>query len=209
MDLHPLQTKILKISQTQDLDIISLRMLSRLIGSDSPQKTKHHLEQLKKRGLLGTKKKAVRKETSLFGTPQSLIEVPILGAANCGQPMISPEEGVRDYLTVSERYLPKRKNIFAVEAKGDSMNLAKIGPEGKNIEENDYVIIDADDRSPRNGDYVLSIINGFGNIKKFSQRGDTIVLKSESTKNYPPIILHPDDNIEYFVNGRVIQVVKT
>ncbi|WKZ29693.1 MAG: S24 family peptidase [Candidatus Dojkabacteria bacterium] len=208
MEIHPLQAKILKISQTQDVDDISLRMLSRLIGSDSPQKTKHHLEQLKKHGLLGGKKKAIRKETSLFGTPHSLVEIPILGSANCGQALISPEEGVRDYLTVSERFLPKKTNIFAVEAKGDSMNLSKIGPEGKNIEENDYVIIDAGDRSPRNGDYVLSIINGFGNIKKFSQKGNTIVLKSESTKNYPPIILHPDDNIEYFVNGRVIQVIK-
>ena len=86
------------------------------------------------------------------------------------------------------------------------MNQAQIGTEKLSIEDGDYVVVDSSNTSPRNHDYVLSVIDGMANIKKFVQRGDQIALISESAHSYQPILIHPDDN--YLVNGVVIQVIK-
>ena len=45
------------------------------------------------------------------------------------------------------------------------------------------MLIDSEDRDPKNGDYVLSIIDGCANLKKFREDDKTgqITLQSEST----------------------------
>jgi SOS-response transcriptional repressor LexA len=85
------------------------------------------------------------------------------------------------------------------------MNEADI--DGNNIEEGDYVIIDASYRGPRPGDYVLSIIEGCANIKKFARaKNGNVVLLSESSTDYSPIYI--DENDQFLINGRVAQVIK-
>ena len=107
--------------------------------------------------------------------------------------------------------LPKIKNIFAIKAYGDSMNNARI-PNGRNsvhnIQEGDYVIVDPTSKNPSTGDYVLSIIEGTANIKKFvdDTANNQVVLISESTNDLPPI--HIDRTMDYLINGKVIQVIK-
>lgn len=49
------------------------------------------------------------------------------------------------------------------------MNKANVN--GKTIEDGDYLIIDSDYRSPRNGDVVLSVIDDMANIKIHLGRG--------------------------------------
>ena len=46
------------------------------------------------------------------------------------------------------------------------------------------------------------------NIKKYvlEKENERILLISESTKNYPPIIIHWDD--DFLINGKVIDVIK-
>jgi len=106
---------------------------------------------------------------------------------------------------ISESLLKKKNNTFALVAKGDSMNKANIG--GNNIEENDYVLIDGDQRNPAPGDYILSIIGNCANIKKYARTKDgNIALLSESDSKYAPIYISDDD--EYIVNGKAIQVIK-
>jgi repressor LexA len=60
---------------------------------------------------------------------------------------------------------------------------------------------------PQTGDYVVSSIEGVANIKRFVRDdvNQQIVLMSESTDEYPPIVIHPDD---YLAQSKVIQVVK-
>lgn len=36
------------------------------------------------------------------------------------------------------------------------MNKAKVGPNKKNIDDGDYVLVNPNKRSPQNGDYILS-----------------------------------------------------
>ena len=62
--------------------------------------------------------------------------------------------------------------------------------------------------SPRDGDYVVSIIDGMANIKKYrlDKANERIVLLSESTKDYAPIFIHRDD--DFRISGKVLDVVK-
>ena len=86
------------------------------------------------------------------------------------------------------------------------MNNANINR--KNIEDGDFVIVDAEQKSPEPGQYIVSIIDEMANIKKFvpDPQNKRIVLKSESTKEYLPIFIHENDN--YHVSGKVIDVIK-
>ncbi len=86
------------------------------------------------------------------------------------------------------------------------MNRAKVA--GKNIEDGDLVIVDPRQKEPRNGDYVLSIIDNVGNIKKFFRdtKNKLVMLLSESTEDYPPIYISPRE--DYFVSGKVVYVIK-
>ena len=137
-----------------------------------------------------------------------LVSLPIIGSANCGPATIYAEANIEGYLKISPKLLPRAKNIFAIQAVGYSMNRANIN--GRAIENGDYVIIDADYKQPKNNDYVLSIIDGVANIKKFIQdvKNKMIILVSESTRNYPPIYIHKDELMNYLVSGRAVQVIK-
>jgi repressor LexA len=99
--------------------------------------------------------------------------------------------------------------LIAVRAVGESLNKANIG--GENIEDGDYVVVDCK-QQPNNGDYVLSIIDGAANFKKFFKDDSKheIRLVSESTQEIPPIILHDSDinSSGYMVNGVVVRVIK-
>ena len=67
-----------------------------------------------------------------------------------------------------------RKDSSAIQADGFSMNQAKIGKSKRNIEPGDYAIVDGDVKAPEDGQYVLSVIDGLANIKKFHLDRNTI-----------------------------------
>ena len=88
------------------------------------------------------------------------------------------------------------------------MNRASVN--GKSIDDGDYVIVDGEDKNVKTGDYVLSVISGLANIKRFTEDkvNRQIVLQSESSQFFPPIHIHEDDLDEYLVNGKVVEVIK-
>jgi SOS-response transcriptional repressor LexA len=191
----------------------SLRELGKAIGVEHPQKVKHHLLQMEKEGYIRVNwkegsVKLLEKET-FDKEPASFFSIPVLGAANCGEATLLAEENPEGLLIVSKRMLNPRDQLFAVRAVGDSMNQAKINNKD-NIEEGDYIVIDPKDKDIRQGSYVLSIINGSANVKRFYRDPDNhqVVLCSESNRNYPPIYIHEDDNPDFLVNGKVVAVVK-
>lgn len=209
--MHTLQEKLLKLAGIHDLGKLSLRQIGKLIGEEqSPQKVKHHLLQLQKRGLLQVDRSssivapirpgAVRNST--------LVALPILGSANCGPAMIFAEQRAEGYLQISGRLLVKKKGIFAIKASGYSMNKANIN--GESIEDGDYAVVDPEYRSLKNGDYVLSVIDGVANIKRYFKDigNQRIILLSESSMSTSPIFIHFQDLDSYIVNGKVIQVIK-
>ncbi len=188
--MHPIREKILELAKTKNIFELGLRPLGREIGVDKPQLIKHHLLQLQKLGLIKVKTRAgIRKNLQHSSNRQLLfVQIPVVGAANCGPATLIADENIEEYITVSESFLKKKTNIFALVAKGNSMNRAQVG--GKSIEDNDYVVVDADTRTPSPGDYILSIIDNCANIKKYARTKDgNVVLLSESTSNYPPIYI--------------------
>lgn len=212
--MNEIQKNILDLSKKYDLNQLGFRQIGRLIGEPHPQKIKYHVEQLKKAGLLESKPQRwnirIGKFISLNDFKRhSIVSIPIFGFADCGPAGVIAEENLTGFLKVSSKFLPKKEGLFAVEAQGISMNKAKVGDQKKNIQPGDYVIIDNNDRSPNNNDYVLSIIDGLANIKKFNfdKKNNQISLLSESTNKFSPIFIHPDDE-KYIVNGKVVQVIK-
>ena len=138
-----------------------------------------------------------------------VVSIPIMGAANCGTATLFAEERPEGMLMASKAMIKgAKKNVFALRAVGNSMNKAN-SPWGP-IENGDYVIIDPDDRQPKNNDFVVSIINGSANIKRFykDEEHSNIVLFSDSTETYLPIFIHFEDNPDFFINGKVVSVIK-
>ena len=213
--LHPIQEKLLRLAQNRTISSLSLREIGALVGDRSPQKIKHHLGQLEKRGLLKIDrvKGTIERPKSgwIDGFLQNggrLLQIPIVGAANCGPAEVLAEENVVGYLRVSNSLVKRQSNkgLFAVRADGFSMNQAKV--QGETINDGDYLIIDGDDCSPHEGEVVLSVIDGAANVKRFHR--DTlhnqVILSSDSTEDFAPIYIGADD--DFFVNGKVIDVVK-
>ncbi len=208
--MHKTQLKILELSVKKNIEKLGLRELGREIGVEHPQVIFYHLTQLKKRGLLSRSSRGIIEKLrgSIEKSHDLLVDIPILGSANCGIATLFAQETLEGYLKVSRKLLPEgdTEGFFVLKADGDSMDKANIM--GKNVEDSDYILIDSNRANPKNGDYVLSIIDGCANVKKFKyeKENERIVLFSESTKNYPPIYIHPDD--DYLINGLVIATIK-
>ena len=209
--MHPIQEKLLQIIVEQDVSTLPLRTLGRRVGvENAPQKIKHHLFQLAKKGFIrmDRKKGILESVRGLKTLSSSLISIPILGSASCGAATVFADETVEGYLQVSPKVLKKNKGIFAIQAVGNSMNRCSL--HGQSIEEGDYVIIDSENRIPSSGQYVLSIVDGLANIKRFhvDHVNEHIVLVSESSSSYIPIYIHKEDIDAYQVGGVVVQVIK-
>jgi repressor LexA len=136
-----------------------------------------------------------------------IVSIPILGAADCGPASIFADQNVEGYLRVSSKLIKSSEGLYALRAVGHSMNRADI--EGRALESGDYAIVDSKVRAPQTNDYVVSVIDGVCNIKRFvrDEVNQQIVLLSDATTDYPPIYIHPDE-VNYFVCGRVVRVIK-
>lgn len=207
--MHVIQQKLLKLSEEKNLGTMTLRQIGQEIGETLPQKIKHHLTQLEKKGFLKiSKAKGIiqRTKPGEVADASSLLSIPILGTANCGPATFYAEANYEGYLKVSTALLAKKKDVYAVRASGLSMNRASV--KGNTIEEGDYLIVDPNDQAPENGDIVVSVFDGLANIKKFywDEANHQVALVSESSKDFPPILIHEDD--DFNIAGKVVQVIK-
>lgn len=217
--MHTIQQKLLALAEKKNLGNLTLREIGGFVGETSPQKIKHHLQQLEKHGFIHINKMehiittTKQQETSMVKgilKNAKLLSIPILGAANAGPATIFANTNIEGYLRVSSTLLERPRlahRLFALKVDGPSMNMAYIG--GKKIENGDYVIIDSEDREAANDDIVLSVIEGMANIKKYyvDKENNQILLMSESTHDFPAIHIHEDD--DFSINGKVIGVIKT
>lgn len=214
--MHKIQEKLLQIADRKNLGRYTLREIGGFLGESSPQKVKHHLQQLEKRGFIRIDKannliEKIGEGGSLKGVLKNarLLSIPILGSANAGPAMVFANSNIEGYLRVSSNLLqrPMGHRLFALKVDGPSMNMAYIG--NKRIEDGDYVIIDSEDREAVNDDIVLSVIEGMANIKKYyiDKENNQILLMSESTHDFPAIHIHEND--DFVINGKVIGVIKT
>ena len=206
-----IQKKILELLDQTSLNGKPLREIAQLLGIKHPQTVKHYLNKLEIMGFIkiNKEKKQIIRLARHPNTDTNLFSIPILGAANCGQALTFAEECFEGFLKISKQVLGKKttEGLFAIRAVGDSMNRANI--HGENVEEGDYVIVDTNEKTARKNDYILSIIDGMANIKKYlpQEKNETIALISESSREYPPIFITPSES-SYFINGKIIKVIK-
>lgn len=206
------QQKLLDFAKKYDISSFSYREIARRLKISSPQVVIHHLDQLKKKGLIYFDKNKKQK----IAQPKSFVvdnffNIPIVGSANCGPACELAEEQITGFLKISRRIINRSNGdgLIALKAVGQSLNQANIL--GEKVDEGDLLIVDCN-KQPKNNDYVLSVIDGAANFKKFfkDDKKEEIRLISESTLDIPPIILHKDDleTSGYLVNGVVIKVIK-
>jgi SOS-response transcriptional repressor LexA len=212
--MHIIQERLINLADNYNLSDLTLRRIGELVHEpNSPQKIKHHINQLIGKGLLIVTPDGKTTKKAKGGLSKSgLLSLPILGSANCGQALIFADEKIEGYLKLSYNLLKsdlidKVKELFVLKAVGNSMNRAMIN--NKNIEDGDFVIIN---KGPvaKNGDYVVSIIDGVANIKKFyiDKPNNQIVLLSESSQDFPPIYISKKDQDSYLICGRIVDVMK-
>jgi repressor LexA len=214
--MHTIQQKLLQLAEKKNLGKYTLREIGSFVGETSPQKIKHHLQQLEKKGFIHNNKmehtiETTKQQTTVRGILKNakLLSIPILGSANAGPAMVFANSNIEGYLRISSNFLqrPTTHRLFALKVDGPSMNMAYIN--NKRIEDGDYVIIDSEDREAVNDDIVLSVIEGMANIKKYyvDKENNQILLMSESTHDFPAIHIHEND--DFAINGKVIGVIKT
>jgi repressor LexA len=206
--MHPVQDKLLKVIENQDISSLTLREIGALINEKLPQTVKHHLSQLERKGfikidLIG---KRISRTVDTTNSEDILASIPIVGSANCGPFGIYADHNVEGFLKISKRLIKNKTGLFAIQARGNSLNKANI--QGKSVESGDFLIVDSENTVPADGDYIVTILDGMANVKKFKfdRKYSRIALISESTQEYTPIFIHEEDGI--VINGKVIDVVK-
>lgn len=188
---------------------LKYREIGRRIGERYPQTVKHHIEVLREKRLVQEKNRLLILNKKDLAS-EEFLNLPFYGMASCGPAAAFADDSIEGYIKISRNILPRGniRNLYLIKASGNSMNQAKVGPNGRNIEDGDIVVVDSKEQIPQNGDYVISVIDGCANIKKFSYNPgeDQVVLISESSDKYFPIILHEADCIN--IAGKVVEVLK-
>ncbi len=133
-----------------------------------------------------------------------LVGVPILGYANAGIPMVAAEEENLGVLKIDRNMLGKKKNLFSLIIKGDSMDLAKI--DGETLDDGRYIVVQKDAEF-EDGDIVVAIIDNCATVKRFKRAKNMIILYPDSSNplNQP---IYIDRNTEGLINGKVVKVLE-
>jgi phage repressor protein C with HTH and peptisase S24 domain len=81
---------------------------------------------------------------------------------------------------------------------------------GVSIEHNDFIVVDRSKRTPRDREIVVANDGDVVNVKRivFDYDHGQVALISESTEHHDPIYLCAEDNIDAFIEGTVVQVLK-
>lgn len=205
--MNLIQQKLLDIAKLEDISKLRRVDLVEMVGCEYPSQITHHLGQLVKHGDL------VRKNGRLVPALVSgagLVRIPVMGEADCGEATKFADGQIMDNLMVSPSivHVKKPDRVYALIARGDSMNMSDV--RGKTIADGDYVIVEKiDGYAPQDGDVIVSNIGGLANIKRFRRdtaNGRVLLLPESYKSGYSPVII--DENDDYTVEGRVVDVVK-
>jgi len=213
--MHTTQAQLLTLIRSKaKLGNLSLRQIAKLIDQEGkPQVVKYHLGQLEKAGLvqIDLAKGVIKpvKRGFATGVKSLFYSIPIVGAANCGPATIFAEERTEGYVKVSSSLLPtkRRQDLYALVASGPSMNKAVIRG-ALTIEDGDFVIVDKAQVVPKDGDVIVAVIDGMATIKRYKldKENERIMLEADSTEEYSPILISPEDDFQ--ISGKVIDIIK-
>jgi len=162
-----------------------------------------HLEALEKKGYIYRNGKS----RGIFldsGFSSEMYDIPILGYANAGQPLVLAEEDIIGTIKVDKGILPEKSDLFALMVKGDSMNMRTINKVP--ILSQSYVVIEKNGQVS-DGDVVLAVVDNAATIKTLKRSDNSVILYPESSNPmHTPIYLR--NSTEAFINGKVIAVLE-
>lgn len=176
----------------------SVRELATELGFKSPRSGALVLERLTAAGFV---KRRADGELQLLRSlapardHAQTIEVPLVGSAPCGAPMLATEN-VEALVPVSIALARPAHRYFLLRAMGDSMTEA-------GIEDGSLVLV-RQQPTAENGDVVVALIDDEATIKEYRRTGDVVTLLPRSRNpKHRPIILTQD----FLVQGVVVSTI--
>jgi repressor LexA len=169
----------------------SIRELRDVLGYKSVRSAQDILETLQEQGIV--QKQAHGRYILVtepdFGTSHaSTIDVPIVGTAACGAPLLA-QQNIEGYIPVSTSLAKSGFKYFLLHAKGDSMDEA-------GIMDGDLVLV-KQQSTARDKDLVVALIDDEATIKEFHVGKGIIILKPRSyNPEHRPIILEEEFRIQ-------------
>ncbi|PID86283.1 hypothetical protein CSB08_01315 [Candidatus Gracilibacteria bacterium] len=175
-----------------------------LMGQKSKRGVVQYLESLEKKGFI-TRGRGYR--SIILGNNvgfQTTLNIPILGYANAGTPLVEAESSDYGILPISKNLISgDKQNYFILKVEGTSMNNFEV--KGKYIDNGSYVLIKKDETVINDKDAFLFIVNNAATLKKSKKEGDNLYLLPQSNDDYhKPFVLTSQDDIR--VNGKVVDV---
>lgn len=135
------------------------------------------------------------KESEELNTHARTVNVPLVGVAPCGSPLLA-EENIEMTIPVSVNLAKPPHRYFFLRTIGDSMNQ-------KGIKEGDLVLVRQQDAAD-NGDTVVALIDDEATIKEYHRTKEAVVLKPCSTnKKNMPIVLTEN----FLIQGVVVATI--
>ncbi len=131
----------------------------------------------------------INKEKILSPYANNYINVPLVGSAPCGNPLLG-EENIEDYIKVKKEKIKIGYKYFIVRAVGDSMNIA-------GINDQDLVLCRYSEKG-ETGDKVIALLGGENvTIKFYDKSGDRrILLPKSSNPIHKPIVPEEGDIVQ-------------
>lgn len=177
----------------------AVRDICQATGIKSTSTVHLHLNNLEKMGFIRrdhTKSRAIElieeMDTSDSINATSTSMVPLVGTVAAGMPILA-EQNILSYFPIPEDRLPANQ-VFMLNVKGDSMINA-------GIFNGDYILVECQ-KTARNGEVVVALIDDSATVKTFYKESDHIRLQPENDALEPIIV----KDVE--ILGRVIAVFR-
>ena len=174
----------------------TVREICEAVHLKSTSSVFQHLEKLEKNGYIKrdeSKPRAIEIIDDNFNMlRRETVSVPMVGRVAAGQPLLAVQN-VESYFPIPAEYMPNAQS-FMLRVKGDSM--INIG-----IFDGDTIIVQQQ-KTAKNGDIVVALVEDSATVKTFYKEDDHIRLQPEND-NMEPIIV--DDCL---ILGKVFGVMR-
>jgi repressor LexA len=119
---------------------------------------------------------------------ESTIEVPLVGNAACGTPLLA-QENIEAMVPVSTLLALRGQKHFLLRAIGDSMNDAGI--------DDGALVLVRQQSTADSGDVVVALVDDEATIKELRKSADAVVLLPRSkNRSHKPIVLRRDFQVQ-------------
>lgn len=174
----------------------AVREICEAVRLKSTSSVHSHLETLEKNGYIRrdpTKPRTIEIIDDCFNlTRREVVNVPLVGRVAAGQPILA-EENIENYFPIPVEMLPN-VSTFMLRVKGESMINA-------GIYNGDQILV-AEQKTARNGDIVVAMIEDSATVKRFFKEDGHYRLQPENDALEPIIV------DEVHILGKVIGLIR-